>query len=198
MQRPGQIFTRSVLLDTVWGGTTGTYTNSVDLYVHYLRKKLDRAEETSRIRTVHGTGYTFDRSPSPSNRPRNPDARQDALAPDAGVRGIFALILLFLSTAAVVGFSRELTNQQDTLLTQEAKDQAKEPAGRREQGGLGRGLRRVQLGRAGSGGRVTDRDPTAATLGTLGLPAQELAEQALEEQAAVSATIQGPQGRAAS
>jgi hypothetical protein len=39
-----------------------------------------------------------------------------------GYAGIFALILLLLATAAVVGFSRELTNQQDTLLTQEAKD----------------------------------------------------------------------------
>jgi two-component system OmpR family response regulator len=63
MQRPGQVFTRSVLLDTVWGGTTGAYTNVVDLYVHYLRKKLDAGEEPSRIRTVHGTGYTFDPSP---------------------------------------------------------------------------------------------------------------------------------------
>lgn len=60
MQRPGQVFTRSVLLDKVWGGTTATYTNSVDLYVHYLRRKLDGGEEPSRIRTVHGTGYTFD------------------------------------------------------------------------------------------------------------------------------------------
>ena len=59
MQRPGQVFTRSVLLDKVWGGTTATYTNSVDLYVHYLRRKLDGGETPSRIRTVHGTGYTF-------------------------------------------------------------------------------------------------------------------------------------------
>ncbi len=63
MQRPGQIFTRSVLLDTVWGGATGAYTNVVDLYVHYLRKKLDRNGEPSRIRTVHGAGYTFDPQP---------------------------------------------------------------------------------------------------------------------------------------
>lgn len=63
VQRPGQVFTRSVLLDTVWGGTTGAYTNVVDLYVHYLRKKLDRGEAPSRIRTVHGTGYTFDPRP---------------------------------------------------------------------------------------------------------------------------------------
>jgi two-component system OmpR family response regulator len=59
MQRPGRVFSRSVLLDTVWGGTTGAYTNVVDLYVHYLRKKLDSGEEPSRIRTVHGRGYTF-------------------------------------------------------------------------------------------------------------------------------------------
>ena len=64
MQRPGQVFTRSVLLDTVWGGTTGAYTNSVDLYVHYLRRKLDREGETSRVRTVHGAGYTFDSKPA--------------------------------------------------------------------------------------------------------------------------------------
>ena len=63
MQRPGQVFTRSVLLDTVWGGTTGAYTNVVDLYIHYLRKKIDAGEEPSRIRTVHGTGYTFDPRP---------------------------------------------------------------------------------------------------------------------------------------
>jgi len=60
MQRPGQVFTRSVLLDAVWGGATGAYTNVVDLYVHYLRKKIDAGEEPSRIRTVHGMGYTFD------------------------------------------------------------------------------------------------------------------------------------------
>jgi hypothetical protein len=42
-----------------------------------------------------------------------------------GYAGIFAIILLFLSAAAVFGFSRELTNQQDVLLEQEAKDQAK-------------------------------------------------------------------------
>ncbi|HEV2093274.1 MAG TPA: response regulator transcription factor [Rubrobacter sp.] len=65
MQRPGQVFTRSVLLDTVWGGTTGAYTNAVDLYVHYLRKKLDREGEPSRVRTVHGAGYTFDPRPAP-------------------------------------------------------------------------------------------------------------------------------------
>jgi DNA-binding response OmpR family regulator len=60
IQRPKQVFTRSVLLDTVWGARDGAYGNVVDLYVSYLRRKLDRDGESSRIRTVRGVGYTFD------------------------------------------------------------------------------------------------------------------------------------------
>jgi two-component system OmpR family response regulator len=63
LQHPGQVFTRSVLLDTVWGGSSDVYTNVVDLYVSYLRKKLDRSGEPSRIRTVRGMGYTFEPRP---------------------------------------------------------------------------------------------------------------------------------------
>jgi two-component system OmpR family response regulator len=60
IQRPGQVFTRPVLIDTVWGGSPDVYANVVDLYVSYLRKKLDRRGEPSRIRTVRGVGYTFE------------------------------------------------------------------------------------------------------------------------------------------
>jgi DNA-binding response OmpR family regulator len=63
MQRPGQVFTRSVLLDTVWGGSPEVYANVVDLYVSYLRKKLDRDGGASHIRTVRGVGYTFEPQP---------------------------------------------------------------------------------------------------------------------------------------
>lgn len=63
IRRPGQVFTRAVLLDTVWGGTDDVYTNVVDLYVSYLRKKLDRIGEPSCIRTVRGVGYTFEPRP---------------------------------------------------------------------------------------------------------------------------------------
>ena len=65
MQRPKQVFTRSVLLDTVWGGHGDNYGNVVDLYVSYLRKKLDREGERSHIRTDRGVGYTFDPHPGP-------------------------------------------------------------------------------------------------------------------------------------
>jgi DNA-binding response OmpR family regulator len=60
IQRPGQVFTRSLLLATIWAGTRDVYTNVVDLYVSHLRKKLDRAGEPSHIRTVRGIGYAYE------------------------------------------------------------------------------------------------------------------------------------------
>ena len=63
MQRPGQVFSRSVLLDTVWRVPGEVSTSVVELYVSYLRKKLDRSGEPSRIRTVRGVGYTFEPQP---------------------------------------------------------------------------------------------------------------------------------------
>ena len=60
MQRPGQVFSRSVLLDTVWGVPGEVNTNVVELYISYLRRKLDREGEPSHIRTVRGVGYTFE------------------------------------------------------------------------------------------------------------------------------------------
>ncbi|MBA3389464.1 MAG: response regulator transcription factor [Rubrobacter sp.] len=59
MGRPGQVFTRSVLLDAVWGMPGEVQTNAVEMYVSYLRKKLDRKGEPSHIRTVRGVGYAF-------------------------------------------------------------------------------------------------------------------------------------------
>ena len=60
IQRPGQVFTRSLLLATIWAGTRDVYTNVVDLYVSHLRKKLDSAGEPSHIRTVRGIGYAYE------------------------------------------------------------------------------------------------------------------------------------------
>jgi signal transduction histidine kinase len=113
-----------------------------------------------------------------------------------GYAGIFALILLFLATAAVIGFSRELTNQQDTLLTQEAKDQAKNVQDGEDREVLASGSAEFSWVALDTDGHVIDRDPTAVNLGTLGLPSDKLAEEALENDEAVSATIRGPRGSA--
>jgi signal transduction histidine kinase len=112
-----------------------------------------------------------------------------------GYAGIFALILFFLAAATVAGFSRELTNQQDTLLTQEAKDQTRNLLDGEHREVLAEGSAEYSWVALDPEGHVTNRDPTAATLGTLGLPSKDLAEQALVEDEGVSATIRGPQGR---
>jgi signal transduction histidine kinase len=112
-----------------------------------------------------------------------------------GYAGIFALILLLLATAAVASFSRELTNQQDTLLTQEAKDLERNLLDGDHREVLAEGSAEYSWVALDTKGHVTDRDPTAATLGTLGLPSKELARESLEEGEGISATIHGPQGR---
>lgn len=60
MRRPGQVFTRALLLEAVWSAPPELDTNVVELYVSYLRRKLDRPGEPSRIRTVRGVGYALE------------------------------------------------------------------------------------------------------------------------------------------
>ena len=60
VRRPGQVFSRSVLLDAVWGYRADVASNAVEVCVSHLRKKLDRNGEPSRIRTIRGVGYAFD------------------------------------------------------------------------------------------------------------------------------------------
>lgn len=53
------VLTREVLLNKVWGYHTGVETNVVDVYVRYLRNKIDNNNEPSYIQTVRGTGYVM-------------------------------------------------------------------------------------------------------------------------------------------
>jgi two-component system OmpR family response regulator len=57
MRHPGQVLTRQQLLDSVWGIDFDASSNVVDVYVSYLRRKLDRPSEASAIETVRGAGY---------------------------------------------------------------------------------------------------------------------------------------------
>ena len=107
---------------------------------------------------------------------------------------IFALVLLLLGMATVLGFWRELTDQQDTLLTQEAKDVTRNLLDGEHREVLAEGSAEYSWVAFDPEGHVTARDPTAATLGTLGLPSRGLAKEALASDEAVSATIRGPEG----
>ena len=57
MRHAGQVLSRQQLLDAVWGIDFDTDSNIVDVYVSYLRRKLDRQGEPSVIETVRGAGY---------------------------------------------------------------------------------------------------------------------------------------------
>ncbi len=57
MHHAGQVLSRQQLLDAVWGIDFDTDSNVVDVYVSYLRRKLDRQGEASVIETVRGAGY---------------------------------------------------------------------------------------------------------------------------------------------
>ena len=57
MRHSGQVLTRQQLLDSVWGIDFDAGSNVVDVYVSYLRRKLDRVNEVSVIETVRGAGY---------------------------------------------------------------------------------------------------------------------------------------------
>lgn len=62
LRHQGQVLTRPQILNGVWGYDYDPRTNVVDVYVGYLRGKLDLAQEESLIETVRGGGYRF-RSP---------------------------------------------------------------------------------------------------------------------------------------
>lgn len=53
------VLARDVLLKKVWGYESQIETNVVDVYIRYLRNKIDRPGEDSYIQTVRGTGYVM-------------------------------------------------------------------------------------------------------------------------------------------
>jgi two-component system, OmpR family, response regulator len=59
-RRAGRVVSRSELLDEVWGGDFDTSPNLVDVYVGYLRKKLEQPRRRRLIRTVRGRGFLLE------------------------------------------------------------------------------------------------------------------------------------------
>jgi two-component system, OmpR family, response regulator len=57
MRRPGQVLTRLQLLEHAWDFAYENRSNVVDVYVRYLREKIDRPFGTDSIETVRGVGY---------------------------------------------------------------------------------------------------------------------------------------------
>jgi DNA-binding response OmpR family regulator len=59
MRNDGRVVTRTQILDHLWGYDYDSESNLVDVYVAYLRRKVDKGEERSLIRTVRGVGYAL-------------------------------------------------------------------------------------------------------------------------------------------
>ena len=63
MRNPGVVLSRDQLREQVWGDGFEPASNVVDIYVHYVRRKLKRAgADHDPIRTVRGLGYSFRRA----------------------------------------------------------------------------------------------------------------------------------------
>ncbi len=60
MAKPGRVFSRAQLLDSVWGLSVEIDERTVDVHVGRLRKALSQGDEADPIRTVRGAGYAFD------------------------------------------------------------------------------------------------------------------------------------------
>lgn len=59
MRNPNKILSRQVIAKTVWGIEFDTGTNVVDVYVNYLRNKIEKGFNSKYIHTVIGKGYIF-------------------------------------------------------------------------------------------------------------------------------------------
>jgi two-component system OmpR family response regulator len=57
MRRPGEVLSRYQLLEHAWDYEYENRSNVVDVYVRYLREKVDRPFDVTSIETVRGAGY---------------------------------------------------------------------------------------------------------------------------------------------
>jgi two-component system, OmpR family, response regulator MprA len=59
MQHPRQVLTRSIIFERVWGYDFGLASNSLTVYIGYLRRKLESGGEPRLLHTVRGVGYAL-------------------------------------------------------------------------------------------------------------------------------------------
>jgi DNA-binding response OmpR family regulator len=59
LRNKDQIVTRNMIVEQVWDASFDNFTNVVDVYINYLRNKIDRDYEPHLIQTVRGVGYTL-------------------------------------------------------------------------------------------------------------------------------------------
>ncbi len=65
MRHPDETLSRSEIVQHVWDFAFESDSNVVDVYIRYLREKIDRRFETHYIETVRGVGYRLRSEPRP-------------------------------------------------------------------------------------------------------------------------------------
>ena len=64
LRNPGRVLSWAMIAQHVWGVSFDTFTNVIDVYVNYLRRKIDAGFEPKLLHTVRGAGYVL-RAPEP-------------------------------------------------------------------------------------------------------------------------------------
>jgi DNA-binding response OmpR family regulator len=59
LRNPGQVFTRTRILESVWGYNFDAGSNVLEVYMNFLRKKIDKPQNTKLLHTVRGVGYVL-------------------------------------------------------------------------------------------------------------------------------------------
>ncbi len=105
LRHPRQVLTRSAIFESVWGYDFGSSSNSLGVYMGYLRRKTEVGDEPRLLHTVRGVGYVL-RAPRMSFR------RRIAIASAAAV----AIAVVLASILTYVLTSNQLHRQVDTQL----------------------------------------------------------------------------------
>ena len=63
MEHPERVYSRSQLLDRVWGGNVYVEERTVDVHIRRLRKALEPSGSDALVQTVRGSGYRFSTRP---------------------------------------------------------------------------------------------------------------------------------------
>jgi len=62
-RHPGRVFSKDELAEQVWDGSLGVSSNTIEVYISFLRSKVDKGSTSKLIHTRHGFGYYMDTAP---------------------------------------------------------------------------------------------------------------------------------------
>src|SRR5262249_12783303 len=113
LRHKDRVLSRALIAQRVWGLDFDTFTNVIDVYVNYLRRKVDADAEPKLIHTVRGVGYVL-REPTGSYMLIGPSDVRSRLT--LWYTSVLAALLVLLGVTAVVFLDRSLRQNVDASL----------------------------------------------------------------------------------